>query len=139
MNTFDLEILSPERVFYRGKCTSLTIPVDDGMMGIMANHTPFFCAILDGELSFTDSNGEKVVCAVTRGMADMEKNRLQILCESALRPDEIDEQAEKLAAEKAKQELEKKQSERDFAIWQMTFQRAVNNLKVKNSFNANRQ
>lgn len=139
MTQFDLEILSPERVFYRGKCVSLVMPVDDGMLGIMANHTPFFSAITDGELSFTLPDGEKVICSITRGMADMENNRLQILCESALAPDEIDEQAEKRAVEEARQELEKKQSERDFAIWQMTFQRAVNNLKVKNSSIAKRQ
>lgn len=131
MNTFSLEILSPERVFYRGECVSLVIPVADGMMGIMAHHTPFSAAIFDGEVTFTTPNGETRICAVTRGMVDMQDNRLQLLCEKALRPEEIDEQAEKQAIEEAKQELEKKQSQRDFAIWQMTFQRAVNNLKVK--------
>lgn len=132
MTDFELEILSPERVFYRGRCSSLIIPVDDGMMGIMANHTPFSAAIFDGEVRFTKPDGETVICSVTRGLVDMENNRLQLLCESALRPDEIDEQAEIRAAEEAKQELEKKQSEHDFALWQMTFQHAMNNLKIKN-------
>ena len=134
-NTFQLEILSLERIFYKGECLSLVIPVDDGMMGIMANHTPFTAAIFDGEVTFTKPNGEEVVCAVTRGLVDMQSNRLQLLCESALSPDEIDEYAEQRLAEEALQELKKKQSKRDFAIWQMTFQRAVNNLKVKGKSN----
>ncbi len=131
MNTFELEILSPDRVFYRGECRSLIIPVDDGMMGIMANHTPFTAAIFDGEVRFTKPGGECVVCAVMRGLVDMQDNRVQLLCESALSPDEIDAQAEARAAEQAAQELKKKQSSHDFAIWQMTFRRAMNNLKVK--------
>ncbi len=131
MKTFYLEIISPERIFYKGECQKLIIPVDDGMMGIMANHTPFSAAIFDGEVTFTKPDGETVVCAVMRGLVDMENNRLQLLCESALAPDEIDEQAEKRAANEAMQELRKKQSQRDFAIWQMTFRNAMNNLKVK--------
>ncbi len=131
MNTFNLEIISARRVFYSGECLSLIIPVDDGMMGIMANHTPFSAAIFDGEVKFTKPDGETVICAVTRGMVDMENNRLQLLCESALRPDEIDEYKEKRAAQQAMLEMKKKQSERDFAVWQMTFQRAMNNLKIK--------
>ena len=131
MKTFYLEIISPERIFYAGECQKLIIPVDDGMMGIMANHTPFSAAIFDGEVRFTKPDGETVTCAVMRGMVDMENNRLQLLCESALAPDEIDEQAERRAANEAMRELRKKQSQRDFAIWQMTFRNAMNNLKVK--------
>lgn len=131
MNTFKLEIISPERIFYSGECLKLVMPIDDGMMGILANHMPFSVALFDGEVSFTKPDGETVVCSVMRGMVDMENNHLQILCESALAPDEIDEQAEKRIMQEAMQELSKKHSQHDFAIWQMTFQHAMNNLKVK--------
>ena len=130
-HTFELEILSPSKTFYQGACRSLTLPVGDGMMGVMANHTPFSAAISDGEVRFTTPDGETHVCAVTRGIADMTDNRLWLLCESALSPDEIDAAAEQRAAEEAMREMQKKQSRRDFAVWQMTFRRAVNNLKVK--------
>ena len=42
---FQLEILTPERAFYRGECISVIVPVSDGMLGIMANHTPMTAAI----------------------------------------------------------------------------------------------
>ena len=44
---FQLEILTPERAFYRGECISVIVPVSDGMLGIMANHTPMTAAITD--------------------------------------------------------------------------------------------
>ena len=50
---FQLEILTPERAFYRGECISVIVPVSDGMLGIMANHTPMTAAITDGEVVFT--------------------------------------------------------------------------------------
>ena len=54
---FQLEILTPERAFYRGECISVIVPVSDGMLGIMANHTPMTAAITDGEVVFTLPDG----------------------------------------------------------------------------------
>ena len=68
---FQLEILTPERAFYRGECISVIVPVSDGMLGIMANHTPMTAAITDGEVVFTLPDGSKIPCAVTQGMIDV--------------------------------------------------------------------
>ncbi len=132
MNTFYLEILSPDRAFYRGECLSLVMPTGDGMRGIMANHTPMTASIADGEVKFKKPDGEVLVCAVTQGMVDVTDNRVRLLCESALAPDEIDAEAERRAAEEALLEMKKKQSQRDFALWQLSFQKAVNHLRIKN-------
>ncbi len=131
MDTFYLEILSPERTFYAGECRSLTMPISDGMVGVMAHHTPLTAAIMDGELHFETPQGERVVCAVTRGMADVADNRVQILCAAALRPDEIDEAKERYALDLAQREMKKKQSQKDFMLWQLSFNQAMNRLKVK--------
>ena len=68
---FQLEILTPERSFYRGECISVIVPVSDGMLGIMANHTPMTAAITDGEVVFTLPDGSKIPCAVTQGMLSL--------------------------------------------------------------------
>ncbi len=131
METFYLEILSPERTFYAGDCLSLTIPISDGKIGIMAHHTPLTAAIEDGEITFTKPDGERVVCAVMRGMADVTDNTVRVLCESALYPNEIDEEAERRAVEEASLKLKAKQSEKDYKMWQLSFNKAVNRLKIK--------
>ncbi|MBR2460978.1 MAG: ATP synthase F1 subunit epsilon [Clostridia bacterium] len=132
METFYLEILSPTRTFYAGECVSLSMPISDGMIGIMAHHSPLCAAIEDGEINFTLPDGEKVICAVTRGMADFTDNRAEILCESAVALNEIDEEKEARRLEEAKHELNKKQSEKEYALWRLSFNKAVNRLKVKN-------
>ena len=90
MKTFHLEILSPERPFYDGECVSLIAPISDGMVGIMADHTPFTAAVMDGEVLFTLPDGTKRSCAVANGMLDITSNDARLLCESALAPEEID-------------------------------------------------
>lgn len=131
MNTFYLEILSPDRIFYRGECKSIVIPISDGMLGIMANHSPLTAAIPQGELTFTKPSGEKVVCAIDNGMADVTDNRVRVLCESVVTPDEIDMEKERKEAEHAERALKNRQSQNDYKYWKMSLNKAVNRLKIK--------
>ena len=131
MNAFRLEILSPDRTFYSGECVSITVPLHDGMLGIMANHSPVTAAIVPGEVRFTDPDGKITVCAVSQGMLDVEDNVVKLLCESALRPEEIDEDDERRQAETAAEDMRGRQSYKDYMLSHLVFARAVNNLRVK--------
>ena len=106
MRSFPLAILSPERAFFVGDCVSLVIPISDGMLGIMAGHTPLTAAIRDGEVAYTLPDGRREICAVTRGLVSVSAAGVRLLCESALAPDEIDEAAEK--SERRKQKAKRK-------------------------------
>ena len=130
-NTFHHEILSPERAFYVGECVSLTVPLGDGSYGIMAHHTPLTAAVVPGEAAFTTPDGERVICAISQGMIDVANNSVKLLCESALRPEEIDEENERREAERAEEDMKGKQSYKDYMLSQIMFARAVNNLRVK--------
>ena len=131
MKSFHLEILSPERAFYIGDCLSLTVPVSDGMLGIMANHTPLTAAVFEGEISFVKPDGERIICAVSPGMVDVASNTVKLLCESVLLPEEIDEEKERRKAEEAQMSLHQKQGHRDYLLSQLAFAHAINNLRVK--------
>ena len=135
MESFHLEILSPERPFYKGDCVSLVVPVSDGMMGVMAHHEPLTAAILDGEMNFTLPDGTKKTCIVTRGMLDISKNDARILCDSALAPDEVDEALERQARTDAMIAEQEKEGLRDYRRTQLAFARAVNTLKNRQSKN----
>ncbi|MCR5324378.1 MAG: F0F1 ATP synthase subunit epsilon [Lachnospiraceae bacterium] len=129
MDSFHLEILSPERPFYKGDCVSLVVPVSDGMMGVMAHHEPLTAAILDGELQFTTPDGTRKVCVVSRGMLDISQNDARVLCDSALAPDEVDEALERHARTDALIAEQEKEGLRDYRRTQLAFANAVNTLK----------
>lgn len=131
MNSFTLEILTPERTFFKGECVSLVLPITDGMLGIMAKRAPITASISCGEGSYTLPDGEKVVFSISGGMLEFAENHAELLCDSALLPDEIDEMRELEKAENARSELAKKQSRKDYLLSQITLSDAINNLKVK--------
>ena len=131
MNSFHLEILSPERVFYRGECLSLIVPIDDGMLGIMANCETITASLSIGEAYYTRPDGEKILFSISGGMIDVQGLNVTLLCESALLPEEIDAERERQDAENARAELKKAQSRRDYLLSRHILMDAVNNLKVK--------
>lgn len=131
MTTFHLELLSPERAFYSGDCTSLIVPVSDGMMGVMANHSPMTAAIFDGQLSFTKPDGETVICAVTRGLLDVSGGNATALCGEIILPEEIDVEREMRFVEKASERLKRRQSHQDYLMSKLSLADAMSNLEVK--------
>ena len=133
MNTFLLEILTPEEPFFRGECASLVIPTGDGMLGIMANRAPLTAAIHHGAIFYSLPDGSRRICAVERGMITFSGNRARVLCESAVAPDAIDVEAEKRALAEAEAELSEKRSNEEYLLSQLAFARAFNRLRVKES------
>ncbi len=131
MTTFHLELLSPERAFYSGDCTSLIVPVSDGMMGVMANHSPMTAAIFDGQLSFTKPDGETIICAVTRGLLDVSGGNATALCGEIILPEEIDVEREMHFVEKASERLKRRQSHQDYLMSKLSLADAISNLEVK--------
>ena len=131
MKSFKLEVLSPDRAFYIGDCVSLTLPLHDGLYGVMADHAPLTAAIVPGEVTFMTPGGERIVCAVSQGMVDVDGAGVKLLCETVLRPDEIDEEEARREAEIAAEDMKGKQSYKDYMLSQVIFARAMNNLRVK--------
>ena len=131
MTAFYLEALSPERAFYTGECVSATVPLQDGQYGILANHLRLIAAVVPGEATFVNPDGTRIVCAVSQGMIDVRDNRVRMLCESILLPEEIDEDAERRGAETAAEDMKGKQSRKEYLLSQIMFARAVNNIRVK--------
>ena len=131
MKAFHLEILTPERVFYRGEAISLIVPITDGMLGIMAGRAPITASVTCGEAYYTTSEEEKILFSVWGGMVDVHDNTVKLLCDSALLPEEIDEEKERLEAEKSRAELAGKRAHIDYTLSKLMLKNAINNLKVK--------
>ena len=132
MDTFHLEILSPEIPFYKGDCISLILPISDGMIGIMAHHPAMTAVIGDGLVKFKLPDGTEKECMVSKGMFDISQNDARLLCDAAAAPDEWEKELERRKEEEARIEKEEKKARRDFMKTQLSIARAINALKVKN-------
>ncbi|MBQ8943910.1 MAG: hypothetical protein IJ050_05350 [Clostridia bacterium] len=53
MTAFNLLITVNGITRYSGECTSLTVPLADGLYGVQANHSPFIAAVSAGRIKYT--------------------------------------------------------------------------------------
>ena len=61
MNSFDLELLTPDKVLFSGKAESLTVVQSDGKVQILANHMSCVGSITAGKCVIGLPNDEKRV------------------------------------------------------------------------------
>lgn len=132
MGTFQLNMLSAERPFYQGKCTSLVVPISDGQYGIQAGHSNMIAAIIPGMVKITTDKDEIIIAAVSEGMVKCENNQVLLLVDTAERPEEIDEIRARESMEEAKEAMLQKKSIKDYYLAQAKMARALNRLRVKN-------
>lgn len=140
MNAFGLKILTAERVFFDGNCTSLVVPSIDGQYGIQAHHENVILAIVPGTLHFfTRREGtdepEMIEAAVSEGILKAEGGEVLLLVDTAERPEEIDLRRAERAAAQAQEELLQKRSVQDNRMAQERLMRSLSRIKTKNHRN----
>ena len=131
MDNFPVHILAADEPFYEGPCESFSVPTITGMYGVLAHHTNVILAIVPGTLRYRCEGEEEKLAAVSAGMMKVENGEVLVLVDSAERPEEIDANRAKEAADRAKEELLQKKSIQEYRMAQSNLARAVSRLRVK--------
>jgi F-type H+-transporting ATPase subunit epsilon len=135
--SFKLEIVTPERVFYKGDAELVILRTLSGDEGFMAGHT-WACKLLEvGEIWIQEA-GQKdfKVAAGARGFVDV-KNEVMVFLDAAEWPSDIDlsrAQTEKDRAEsilgKSKTHTPTDDDDEEYKQAQVSLNKALNRLKV---------
>ena len=56
---FQLEIITPDRVFYKGEASMVEFTSVDGEMGVYKHHIPLTTVLVPGIVTITEANGKK--------------------------------------------------------------------------------
>lgn len=129
MDTFSLKIMACDRVFFDGESRMLVFPVYDGEMAIMAHHEQMTTTIEVGEIRFQLPDNTWQNAIVSDGILKVEKNEVHLLVYSAERPEEIDAFRAQAALERAKEQLQQKQSIREYHVSSASLARAMARLR----------
>lgn len=130
---FHLRITSSSGCFYDGECESLILPTEDGEYGVMANHTSMVIGVCVGELRYRIDE-EWTDAAVGQGFARVADNQVNVVVDSAERPEDIDEKRAEQAAIRARERMEVRRTRREYYRGQAALSRAMTRLKIKQNF-----
>lgn len=88
-NTFKLQIISPDRIFFDGEVEMVELRTTEGDIGILKNHIPLTAVTVPGVLTI-HQNGSTRQAAVHDGFLEILKDKVIILAEACEWPEEID-------------------------------------------------
>ena len=128
-NTFQLEIITPTQIFTEGQVSYVRAESPDGQFGIMAKHTPATIALGIGEIKVV-KDGKETFYATNGGFADIQKESVLLLVETAEKISDIDKNRAEAARQRAQERMKDKEIDRTRA--QTAIAKAENRLKVFN-------
>jgi len=103
-DTFQLEIVTPEKKVVDTAATEAQIPGKNGYLGVLPGHAPLITELAVGEITYRDG-GQEQHLAVAWGFAEVLPDKVTILAETAERPSEIDVARAREAKARAEQRL----------------------------------
>ncbi|MEW6040932.1 MAG: ATP synthase F1 subunit epsilon [Elusimicrobiota bacterium] len=131
MKTFEIEIISPEKVVFKGAAKSLVVPAYCGKLGVWAGHIPTVAQLVPGEIKLELAqpyeNETTFYFAISGGFSDITQKKVRLLVETAEMAGDISEERARLALERAKKQIKEG---RDIAQAQAAALRALSRLKV---------
>jgi F-type H+-transporting ATPase subunit epsilon len=133
-DTFQLEIVTPEKKVVETAVAEAQIPGKNGYLGILPGHAPLITELSVGEIKYREGSTEHVL-AVAWGFAEVLPDKVTILAESAERPSEINVERAREAKQRAEQRLSSGDANVDVERARDSLQRAESRLDVagKNS------
>ena len=126
---FQLEIITPDRVFYKEEASMVEFNTIEGEIGVLKKHVPTTVIISPGILTITEAEGTKEA-ALHAGFAEILQDEVVILAEIIEWPVEIDAERAKRAKERAEERLRTKTPETDILRAQTALQRALARISV---------
>src|SRR3954449_5335027 len=120
--SFRCVIVTPEQQVLDESVTQAIVPAHDGQIGILTDRAPLLVKLGLGELRLDLPGNQRRMMFINGGVAQMKDNRLTILTNEAVPPEEIDAQTAR--AEYAEAEAQKTTDERGHQDRQRRMQRA---------------
>ena len=127
---FELNIITPEKTFFSGETTQITVRTSGGDIGILAHHTSLVAALPAGPLKVRQEDGTFRAAAVSGGLLKVGGNKATILANAVEWADEIDLEHAKRSAEDARRRLEAQESRESMDRAEAKLKRALNRINV---------
>lgn len=128
-DTFQLEIVTPEKLVVNEAAEEAQIPGVGGYLGILPGHAPLITELAVGVITYR-AQGVTKSLSVAWGFAEVLPDKVTMLAETAEFPEEIDVARAQKAKDRAEQHLKSSDPQLDYDRAQDALERAETRLKV---------
>ena len=125
-----LEMITPERTFFKGEVNSIIVEASDGTYGILADHSPIVIGLEPSMIIIKIDDTLKIV-ANGEGFLEVRPDETIVLCQTMEWPEEIELSRVNKAIEEHEKKLRTAKSIAEYNVSKATIKRARARLKVK--------
>lgn len=129
---FELEVMCPDRSFYRDNVAMVEFNTTEGYIGVYPGHIPLATVLASGIMTIHEEDGTTKQAALHEGFAKITQDKVMILAEIAEWPDEIDVNRAKEAQIRAERRLDGKESGMDIQRAEVALKKALTRISLKN-------
>ena len=123
-DTFQLQVVDPERSLVDEKVEEAQIPARDGYIGVLPGHAPLMSELMDGGVMSYTSGGVEKVSALFGGFVEVLPDRVRVLADRGAKQADIDAAAAQQELAAALKAIENMHGEADPAVALAEMQRA---------------
>lgn len=126
---FNLQIISPTRIFFDGDVDMVEMKTSEGEIGVLAGHIPLTVILEPGVLRIKQEDGNKEA-ALHDGFVKITKEKVTILAESCEWPDEIDVHRAEEAKVRAERRLKSGEKSIDTFRAELALKKALTRINL---------
>lgn len=129
MATFNLQIVTPDKLFLDEEVEMIVVRTTEGDVGILKNHTNYVAPLDIGVLKIKkDGNFREATLA--GGFIQVDKEKTTIVTEAAEWPMDIDMERAKKAKERAEAIINRKISDLEMDMAEVKLRKAINRIRA---------
>lgn len=129
MDSFQLEIITPEKIAFTDTVEMVMVPSIMGTLGILPKHVPLFAQLMEGELKIKKAH-EEYFLSIGGGFIQVMKEKVIILVTRAVHAHELDEQEILKARQSAKDALLQKPSGEAYISAAALYRQSLVDLRI---------
>lgn len=128
--TIQCDIASAEQEIFSGSVELLVATGDLGEVGINYGHAPLLTSLRPGPIRIIKNDGEEEIIYVSGGFLEVQPNLVTVLADTALRGEDMDEEAALAAQKEAEAALEGASDDVDYQAATAQLAAAVAQLRT---------
>lgn len=135
MNTFNLKIITPEKMFFDGDVVQIISTTEEGNIGVLAGHSPYVANLVPSSIKIkTDDSTDFRVAAVAGGFIKVSKKEAVVVTSAVEWAEDIDIVRAEAAKKKAELMIKQHESDKEFQRAEQKLKRAMNRLIVSGKY-----
>lgn len=130
MATIKCSIVSAEESLFEGTVKRVIAHGSMGDLGILPNHAPLLTSLLPGPVRVVKEDDSEEVFYISGGFLEVQPFEVQVLADTGIRAEDLDEAAAKAAMISAEKQLNNKISEQDYTKTASSLAQAAAQLRT---------